>query len=79
MHLDSCIIHPKIGQSAWSRRYGEEVRGQLIPFGADVIKPSPTKLVPHKPLPTALFGIFLGCRFAPGGHWNGEYLVEELS
>jgi hypothetical protein len=26
-----------------------------------------------------MYGIFLGYRFAPGGAWNGEYLVEDLS
>ena len=52
----------------------------LIPFGAAVIfKPSPTKSAPHKPVSTGLVGIVLGYRFAPGGGWNGEYLVRELS
>jgi len=51
----------------------------LIPFGAAVIfKPSPTKGRIDKPLPSALQGIFLGYRFALGGTWNGEYLVESL-
>ena len=51
----------------------------LIPFGAAVIfKPSPTKGHVDKPLPTGQQGIFLGYRFAPGGRWNGEYLVENL-
>ena len=26
-----------------------------------------------------MFGIFLGCRLAPGGRWNGEYRVADLS
>jgi len=30
-------------------------------------------------LPTGVFGVFLGYRFAPGGSWNGEYLVEEMT
>ena len=51
----------------------------LIPFGAAVIfKPSPTKGHVDKPLPTGQQGIFWGYRFAPGGRWNGEYLVENL-
>ena len=54
--------------------------GQLIHFGAAVwFKPAKTKLVTDKPLPTGVFGIFLGYRFAPGGSWNGEYLVEEMT
>ena len=68
MRLDNCVPRAKTGQSAWSVRYGEEVRGQRIPFGAAVIlTPSPTNVVPHKPLPAASFGIFLGYRFAPWG------------
>ena len=78
MHLDNCMVHPKLGQSAWSKRSGEEFRGQLIPLGTAVIfKPSPTKLAPHKPLPSASFGILWGYRFALGGHWSGECLPEE--
>ena len=51
----------------------------LIPFGAAVIfKPSPTKGHTDKPLPTGQQGIFLGYRIAPGGRWNGEYLVENI-
>ena len=80
MHHDNCLPHPTIGQSAWYRRYGEEFTGQLIPFGAAVIfQPSPTKYKTDKPLPTGMYGIFLGYRLAPGGTWNGEYLIEDLS
>ena len=51
----------------------------MILFGAAVIfKPSPTKGHVDKPLPTGLHGIFLGYRFALGGTWDGEYLVERL-
>ena len=44
-----------------------------------IYKPSPTKQVLDKPLPIGMYGIFLGYRFAPGGTWNGEYLVQDLS
>ena len=51
----------------------------LITFGAAVIsKPSPTQGRIDKPPPSALHGIFLGYRFAYGGTWGGEYLVESL-
>ena len=37
----------------------ESAQGQLIPFGVVVIlKPSPTKLAPHKPLLVGAFGSF---------------------
>ena len=80
MHLDNSVPHPTTGQTAWYRRYGEEFSGQLIPFGSAArFKPSPTKYKTDKPLPTGMYGIFLGYRFPPGGAWNGEYLVEDLS
>jgi hypothetical protein len=79
MHLDNCTPHPVTGLDAWTQRYGEPFPGQLIPFGAAVwLKPSRTKLTIDQPLRTAVFGVFLGYRFAPGGAWNGEYLVEDL-
>ena len=80
MHLDNCLPRPTTGQSAWYRRFGEEFTGQLIPFGSVVIfKPSPTQYKTVKPLQMGMYGIFLGYRLAPGGTWNGEYLVEDLS
>ena len=63
MHLDNCTTHPVIGLDAWSQRYGAPFPGQLIPFGAAVwLKPSTTKPVTDKPLPTGVFGVFLGYR-----------------
>jgi hypothetical protein len=59
----------------WGRVYGA-----AHTFGAAVIfKPSPTNYKTDKPLSTGMYGIFLGYRLAPGGTWNGEYLVEDLS
>jgi hypothetical protein len=52
----------------------------LILFGAAVwFKPSRTKYTTDKSLPTAVVDVFLGYRFAPGGTWNGEYLVEDFT
>ena len=63
MHLDNCAP-PFVGvPSAWLRRYGSAFLGKLISFGAGVIyKPSPTKIIPDKPLPIGMYGIFLGYR-----------------
>ena len=80
MYLDQCTPHLVTGLDAWSQRYGAPFPGQLIPFGAAVwFKPAKTKLVTDKPLPTGVFGVFSRYRFAPGGTWNGEYLVEEMT
>ena len=76
MHVDKCMLHPKSGQSAWSIRYGEKLGGGgglLKPIGAAVVfKPSPAKLAPHKPLPSASFGICRGYRFAPRRSLEGR-------
>ena len=51
----------------------------LVLFGVAVLfKPSQAIGRVDKPLSTGLQGIFLGYRFAPGGTWNGEYLVVRL-
>jgi hypothetical protein len=80
MHLDNCLPHPAIGIDSWSQRYGQPFPGQLIPFGASVwFKQAITTYKTGKPLTTGVVGSFLGYRFAHGGTWNGEYLVEDLS
>jgi hypothetical protein len=44
MHLDNSMPHPSGRPSAGFQRFGEELSGMLIPFGAAVIfKPSPTE------------------------------------
>ena len=51
----------------------------MIDGGAvGIVKPSPTKGRADTPLPSALHGVFLGYRFAPGGACNGEYSVVSL-
>ena len=55
VHLDNCLPHPSGKPSAWHRRYGEELRGNMTPFGVAVIcKPSLAKGKVDKPLPSAL-------------------------
>ena len=79
MHLDNCMIHPRLGQPARSKRYGEESRGHLIPFVQPLISSHPPPnwcLVSRCRQPRVC--IFMGYRCAPGGHWIGEYLMEEL-
>jgi hypothetical protein len=74
------MIHPRWVSRLGADDVGEAPRGPLLPFEAVVIlKPFPTRSALRKPPPTASIGIFLGYRVARGGHWHGEYLVEELS
>ena len=57
MHVGHCLVRPKLGPSAWARRYGEEFRGQLIFVGAVVIfKPSPTNTRTPQTATHGLFG-----------------------
>lgn len=61
------------------KRHGAEFPGQLIPFGAGVFfLPAPTKGMNSKAAPKLSYGVFLGYRLAPGGRWNGEYVVADL-
>ena len=58
---------------------GEPFSGQSFPYGCGVyFKPSPTKYTPSKAAPRMSYGVFLGYRLAPGGRWNGEYIVADL-
>ena len=73
MRLGNCVPRPSGKPSPWLQRYGEEVKGALVPCGSGAIcKPSPTKGRIDKPLPAGTCGICSGYRFAPGGTWSGE-------
>ena len=51
-----------------------------MPFGCGVFfKPAPTKYAVSKADARLQYGIFMGIRRAPGGLWNDEYLVCDLS
>ena len=77
MHLDNCLPPLRSGQFAWSRWYGEELRGSLSHSGRlSCLSLPPTQLAPHKPHSAGVFGCWLGDRFALGGSWDGDYLVE---
>ena len=66
------------GRSPWYKKYGEVFPGKIIPFGCGVYF-KPMKWSPiSKAAPAMSFGIFMGYRLAPGGKWNGEYLVADL-
>ena len=41
--------------------------------------PAVAKYVPSKADPRMQWGVLLGYSLAPGGHWNGEYLVVDFS
>ena len=70
------------GDSNWNRRHGlGQFDGPSIPFGCLVdFKPmkEDSKLLP-KGSPGAVPGVFLGYKLNPGGVWQGEYRVADLT
>ena len=68
------------GNSPWKARHGTDFKGKVFPFGCGVhYLPAPTKGMNSKAAPAMSYGIFLGYRLAPGGKWNGQYIIGELS
>ena len=77
-HLEN-ITEDDDGDSPWYRRHGSHFKGLKIPFGCGVFfLPVSTKYVNAKAAPPMSYGIFMGYRLAPGGQWNGEYIVADL-
>ena len=67
------------GETPYFLRHAEHFEGKRLTFGCAVyFKPSPTKYTPDKAEPTMQTGILVGYRLAPGGIWNGEYVVMDL-
>ncbi len=67
------------GNSPWKARHGTEFTGKMFAFGCGAhYLPAPTKGLNSKAAPTMPYGIFLGYRLAPGGRWNGQYLVAAI-
>ena len=67
--------------SPYCKRNDVEFKGKAIPFGCGVwYIPSPTRKdsIQSKADPRQKLGIFMGYRLAPGGKWNGEYLVIDI-
>ena len=65
--------------SPWFLRHGAHFMGLALPPGCRVFFfPAPTKYKPSKADARLQCGIFLGYRLAPGGRWNGEYIVADL-
>ena len=67
-------------ESPYAKRHGKQFTGTKLPYGCAVwFKPAPTNgKLPQKAQPNGVRGVFLGYRLAPGGIWNGEYVVEDL-
>ena len=75
-HIEN-ITQDEEGNSPWFTRYQEPFAGKAIPFGCGVYF-LPTKYSNSKAVPSMSYGIFLGYRLAPGGRWNGQYLVADI-
>ena len=63
------------GQTSYHTRYGEDFRGPIIPFGAEIqykpISPKDQKRV-HKVGTKMLSGVFVGYAQRQGGGWTGD-------
>ena len=76
-HLDNITLVD--GTSPWFKRHGDHFAGLSVPFGCGVhFIPAVTKYARSKADPRLQWGVFVGYRLAPGGKWNGEYLVYDL-
>ncbi len=65
---------------AYYERHGVHFPWRSIPCGQLVYYvPAPTKDNRGKAEPSMQAGIFLGYRLAPGGRWEGDYLVADLN
>ena len=68
------------GETAWFKRHQIPFTGEPIPLGALIFfKPADTKYKLSKANPRGQTGVFMGYRLSPGGDWNDEYLVADLS
>jgi len=67
-------------ESVYYETHGSHFPGEQIPFGCIVFfTPAPTKDNRDKMEPRLSTGIFLGYRTAPGGEWNGDYIIADLN
>ena len=63
------------GNTSWKKRFGEDFKGPIIPFGAECkYKPiyDEYKKRLHKLGSQMLDGIFIGYAQNAGGGWNGD-------
>ena len=69
------------GETPYERRFGEPVKGPIIPFGAKVeYHPTSSKdhAIIHPFGKKVLPAIFLGCELIAGRIWNGDILIAYL-
>ena len=76
------ISHPKgIEYSPWYKRFGEGLKGKMLPFGCRVdywVGPKSQRKKRPRFEPTSEPGVFLGYYFQPGMKWKREILVLSL-
>jgi hypothetical protein len=78
-HIENVMVDDE-GSSPWILRHGDDFQGDLFPFGCGVhyLPTTADRTFKSKGAPAMQYGVFLGYRLAPGGRWNGEYLVADL-
>ena len=70
------------GKRLYELCVGEEFKGQILPFGAEVnylVPDTRTKQMPNKWEGNATTGVFAGYDLDYGGKWTGLYLVWNLA
>ena len=76
------ISHPNgIEYSPWYKRFGEGLKGKMLPFGCRVdywVGPKSQRKKRPRFEPTSEPGVFLGYYFQPGMKWKREILVLSL-
>ena len=66
------------GKTPYERRFGEQFKGPVIPFGA-MVKCHPVSATDHPQVGKKVFpGIFLGYVLYTGGIWKGDILVADI-
>ena len=67
------------GKSAYFRRHNFNYNHKTFVYGSGVwFKPAPHRDDKDKGGPDMKYGIFLGYRLKPGGHFAGEYVVADI-
>ena len=78
-HCNATVSSDVDGCTPWRRKHGSDFRSKLYPFGCEVTYRRP---VPYRSElkfdGRGYQGLFLGYHLAPGGHWQGDYLVADL-
>ena len=78
-HANTTVCGSEDGKTPWFRKHGSDFRSPLYPFGCEVTYRRPVPYRSGLNFDVRGYpGLFLGYHLAPGGHWQGDYLVADL-